>query len=779
MTLVFSLLGGLLIAAVMQLVFANLGVALGLTLLDFSPDDSLSSAATSPETNEDDGSQLDQSQAAKDSLSLPITHFLGFGVAIGLSAVIFIGTLLSVEFSGLLDPLRGIIFGLIFWSAYWLLFIWLCSTTITGITDSLIGSAIASGKQLISTIKQSVGESNDLPDSAVEQQTAIKALTAEVSKLASTQDKIPQLLSSQKDAILSQLDTVIEEKLETSQDKETTEKDHPAKERLNWQLPSEVDRTEVTIAETDQSSASEVTISATSPSLLSQLDLPSWQQIAKSAINQVDLSNWDVERLLQQLSVDPAADLLERNSLKAGSSQKRYTASQLLGSATALLPNSTTQTEPLESSSDLSDNNSASQSIEQSPVDRSAAIQTIQTKIEDYCRYTNLNLLTPQKLSEKVELQLQEHNLSAEQIHVSRQKLSIASIEAVLLKRQKLSLENEQALVQALKLVWPSASSDTELRTKPETEQQTAASEDSEPDLSIHWAADKAYQTVEQYLQTVDWSAVSLEDIKPEVIKVLDQLEREGSFGAIDWQKLVSRIQIHYDVREELAEWLKTAFISKFQSTRPAVIHTAKKLSEHFSDRIAEYLEHGEKSKLQPTEAAEALSQMVGSTIASLPEPSELGDLISYDISLDEGLWDKAKWQQTLESRKDMTEEEIQRVIEWGEQVWQPKAEQVSRWLQTVQAEVSKHLSLPKENLLESAGREINEQVLSTQNALSSQIAAVKEEVKSQVTSVQEEIQIQVDSGRKQIAIAAWWLFIAFVWSGSAAAGAGWLATKY
>ncbi|EDX85401.1 hypothetical protein S7335_3102 [Synechococcus sp. PCC 7335] len=792
MTLVFSLLGGLLIAAVVQLVFANLGIALGLTLLDFSPKDSLSPIATPLETSdsetseENDGSQLDQSQAAEDSLSLPVTHFLGFGVAIGLSTVIFIGTLLSVEFSGLLEPRRGIIFGLIFWSTYWLLFIWLCSTTITGITDSLIGGAIASGKQLISTIKHSVGEPDGLPNSAVEQQSTIKELTAEVSKLASTQDKIPQLLSSQKDEILSQLNTVIEEKLERTLDEETTKTERFSEERLNWQRPSKLDRTEVTVAETDQSSTPEVTISTTSPSLLSQLDLPSWQQVAKSVINQVDLSNWDVERLIQQLSVDPSADLLEEDLLKTNSLQKTYTASQLLGSATALLPNITSQTGPLESSSGLPKyNDSASQSTEQSPEDRSSAIQTIQTKLEDYCRYTSLKLLTPQKLSEKVELQLQAHNLSAEQICTSRQKLSIASIEAVLLNRQKLPLENEQQLVQALKLAWPSVPSGTGLETKlktetkPKTEQSSAPSEDSGPELSVRWAADRAYQTVEQHLHSVDWGAVSLEDIKPEVIKVLDQLEREGSFGAIDWQQLVSRIQIHYDLQEEFAEWLRTVFIRKFQSTRPAVIQTAKELSHHFSDRIAEYLEHREKSKLQPAEATEALSQMVGSVIASLARPSQLGDLIGHDISLNEGLWDRARWQQALESRKDMTEEEIQRVIEWGERVWQPKAEQVSHWLQAVQSEVSKHLSLPKENLLENASREINQQVESTQTALSSQIAAVKEEVKSQVTSVQEEIQTQVDNGRKQIAIAAWWLFIAFVWSGSAAAGAGWLATNY
>ncbi|MGD1863068.1 MAG: hypothetical protein ACFB0D_00800 [Phormidesmis sp.] len=41
------------------------------------------------------------------------------------------------------------------------------------------------------------------------------------------------------------------------------------------------------------------------------------------------------------------------------------------------------------------------------------------------------------------------------------------------------------------------------------------------------------------------------------------------------------------------------------------------------------------------------------------------------------------------------------------------------------------------------------------------------------------DIQRSADAARGQVAIAAWWLFIALVSSGSAAAGAGYLAATY
>ena len=368
----------------------------------------------------------------------------------------------------------------------------------------------------------------------------------------------------------------------------------------------------------------------------------------------------------------------------------------------------------------------------------------------------------------------------------------------MLSRRQNLPTQNKQQLIAALEQVWPSIPLTPEPTAEP-VAADTSESKDSldelpDRDLSLQSVAEKAYQTVDNHLQKIDWDAVSLEDIKPELNTLLSQLEREGSLASIDWQALVSRVKIHHDVREEFTDWLKTALTSQLRSVRPVVVHTAEDLSQYVSEQITNFLKNREKPDLQPEKAAQALSQLVSGAIASLPHPAKLADLASLNISLDRVLWDKDKWQQVLESRKDMSAEEIHQVIEWGEHVWQPKAKQISGWLQAVQAEVSQYLSLPNVSLPDvnlpdvnlpdrdsvvATGQQINEQITTVQTAVSEQITAVKEDIQAQVTAVKEDIQEQVDDGRRQLAIAAWWLFIAFVSSGSAAAGAGWLAIAY
>ncbi len=820
MVLIFSLVGGLLIAVVLQLVFADLGVALGLSLLNLSPQRSAekhlanSSGQSVTESGTDDLAgdtskdtpentpENTKTSASDSDFSLPVTHLLGFGVAFGLSAIIFVGALLSVEFSGLLEPRRGIIFGLIFWSTYWLLFIWLCSTTITGIADSLVGGAIASGRRLISTVKQSFSETNEPSDdsigsdsffsSVVQQQTVIRELAEEVSKLANRQEAIPDLLENQRDILLLEIDTAISQRLNAELSEE--ENEEPAQK-----AESKHSRTEVAIAETDQSAPPAVTISSASTGPLSEL--PSWQQIARNVINQVDLSDWDIETLLQQIPVDTP--------------KPSTIASQIRGSATTLLP---------ERYSKDPDSFSGSHEnlFSKSSTDRSATLQAIQTKLENYCRYTSLSALTTEKLSEKVRSQLQAHNLlekdaSGSEIISTVDTLDIESIETILSRRQNLSAAHRGQLIEALELAWPPVSLAPEQALEktlektleqasephPTVEERASNVEDTKNNSKLsaysitkeasQTAYQSVYQTIDSYFQSIDWDALSLEDIKPEVNSLLSQLE-EGSLATIDWPALASRIQIHHDIRhdikEDLMNWLEATLTSKLQSARPLVIHTAKDLSEYFTEQITNYLKHREKPDLHPVKAVKELSQIVGDAIATLSHSQKLADLADVDISFDQVLWDKSKWQQVLESRQDMSAAEIQQLLTWGEQTWEPKAKQIASWLEAVRSEVSEYLSLPDKTLLAQASEQVSEQIgeqvttvqetiSDVQEAVSEQIVAAKAEVQTQVTAVKEEIQTQVDSGRRQIAIAAWWLFIALVSSGSAAASAGWLATIY
>ena len=101
------------VALVLQLLLANFGLALGLTVLDWSPDDSPDDSPDSSDSSalkQRTSDNKTQSTTASSEFSLPVTHLLGFGVAASLSLVIFAASLLATEFSQILDPRRGIYF---------------------------------------------------------------------------------------------------------------------------------------------------------------------------------------------------------------------------------------------------------------------------------------------------------------------------------------------------------------------------------------------------------------------------------------------------------------------------------------------------------------------------------------------------------------------------------------------------------------------------------------------------------------------------------------------
>jgi len=98
MEVLLSLGSGLAIAATVQLLLTNLGIALGLTVLDWSPSD-----VAAPDLDTDEA--LPPSEG-----SFPVTHLLGAGVALTLSVVLFVAALLATEFSPLVEPRRGAIF---------------------------------------------------------------------------------------------------------------------------------------------------------------------------------------------------------------------------------------------------------------------------------------------------------------------------------------------------------------------------------------------------------------------------------------------------------------------------------------------------------------------------------------------------------------------------------------------------------------------------------------------------------------------------------------------
>lgn len=425
MELLISLMAGLIIAFALQLLLANLGIALGLTVLDFSPQEKSSSESA--------------------EISLPITHLLGFGVALSLSTVLFAAGLLTTEFSQIIAPRRGIIFGIILWASYWLVFAWLCSTTLSNIAASLLGTALGSGRRLVAAICNGAGGS--------QQQTTLQQLTEEVSKLSQDQQR---LLAEQRKAFVADMETLM------SRDAASIATSVPPVEPV--------------------SEALEIS-SSSPPSVLSRLNLPSGRQLLEQAMDHVPDVN--VDTLWQQLRHSSeqqtgqsvihldVADYLQQippwmlqpKILQETFAERIYDPEASADQIKAQL--ATIEREHfvdwLQERGDLAMEQVETVADQLSQLKQAVAaaipsdqpneaIEQMQDKLIAYCRYTNLDLLTPENLQEKVQSQLTEQGLTK-----GLDQLDVEAIEAVLSRRQGLEPDRQQGLVAALHSALPTA----------------------------------------------------------------------------------------------------------------------------------------------------------------------------------------------------------------------------------------------------------------------------------------------------------------------------------
>ncbi|MBE9065438.1 hypothetical protein IQ260_02090 [Leptolyngbya cf. ectocarpi LEGE 11479] len=305
MELLFSLIAGLIIAIAFQLVLANFGIALGLTVLDLSPREKQSSAS------------------ANANIALPITHLLGFGVALSLSTVLFAAGLLTTEFSEIAEPRRGIIFGIVLWATYWLLFVWLSSTTLSSIADSLLGTALSGGRRLITAIQQAVGAKEQTSD----ERAILEELAEEVAELAKEQQQLPQRLATERAAWLAEIaqlsDDVADQNhqsshapvIENAVIEDAVVAPSASSSLLSrLDLPSRRQLLERIADSLDLPSRQQLLERATD-----SLDLPSAQQLLQQAADHVDisnvdlsdLSNIDIQALWHQLRSDDSVDNTE------------------------------------------------------------------------------------------------------------------------------------------------------------------------------------------------------------------------------------------------------------------------------------------------------------------------------------------------------------------------------------------------------------------------------------------------------------------------------------
>lgn len=159
-----ALVVGLLTAFAFQLLLTSLGVAIGITALGFR----VAAAGSLPAENGSENLAEDLKDSATKPLRLGST-VSKIGIAAGLSilatidTVLFAASFLAVRVTQVGDPIVGGMVGLVIWSAYFLILLWLSSAAISSVVGSILGVATAGVRRLVGAIGAAFTSSKENP----------------------------------------------------------------------------------------------------------------------------------------------------------------------------------------------------------------------------------------------------------------------------------------------------------------------------------------------------------------------------------------------------------------------------------------------------------------------------------------------------------------------------------------------------------------------------------------------------------------------------------------
>jgi nucleoid DNA-binding protein len=136
-----ALVAGAMLAFAFQLLFTNLGVAAGISLLGGSSD-----SDSEPKNSTSLGGTLKKIGLA-----------VGLGTLISVTVALFLACLLAVRLSLFVSPVSGAIVGLVIWATFFSLMVWLSSTTVGSLIGSVVNTATSGMQAIVGTAAAAIG----------------------------------------------------------------------------------------------------------------------------------------------------------------------------------------------------------------------------------------------------------------------------------------------------------------------------------------------------------------------------------------------------------------------------------------------------------------------------------------------------------------------------------------------------------------------------------------------------------------------------------------------
>ena len=617
-----ALIVGLITAFAFQLLLTSLGLAIGITALGFRTVASTNDNTSEQEDLETKGLETKdlETEALQKSSSVQLgSTFSKISIAAGLSllatidTVLFAASFLAVKVTQVANPISGALVGLVIWSAYFLILLWISSIAISSIAGSILDLATAGVRRLVGAIGSAFTQSKDtqgdtqteglLTEGAaialIRQETAlslanvrpivedyfktiapppdlemlqrdlvalVKDLKLPVGELRSSDRlRLMELLQRRTGFSQSDADRLVEQLEHHWQEPEESTQPLPSSQELVSELLSVLKSTSPEEIKINQLGAQLEHSFDENPSRVSQLsrwlNLPEidFKQLLRQAFSQIDF-----------------AELVDASGLELSDIQLEDVWQQL-----QVLQ----QRFQEQSKSAAADSDPAIAAVPERVIH-------LRQKLESYLRYTNPEKLTPDRAGLKLKQLLEE-------AEVSLPEFEAADWMALLDRRKSLTQPQRQKVVARLAEVWQGASANRKAKHLQISTPKTLQIPDLSPDSSIQPTLESLFSKVSDYFDSFNPPSFDEQRLQ----QILDRLLENPKFRLPD-----------------LEQWVKSALSKKSPlSTVKAALEAPQSAIQMLPDRLDEW-SHELFTQLL-TEVSEGLPQSRQLLAEALPQP--------------------------------------------------------------------------------------------------------------------------------------------------------------
>ena len=541
-----ALIVGLITAFAFQMLLTSLGLAIGITALRFrtialTNDDTLENPEENPEAKD-----LQKPSIVQGSTFSKISIAAGLSLLATIDTVLFAASFLAVKVTQVANPISGALVGLVIWSAYFLILLWISSIAISSIAGSILDLATTGVRRLFDAIGSAFTQSKDtqtdmqteglLTEGAaialIRQETALslanvrpimeeylKAIVPPQPDLATlrrdllglVKDELPvnkwrsgdrlrlvELIQQRTGFSDSDADQLVEQLESHWQDPDESTQLLPSAQELASELLSVLKSTSPEKITVDQLGVQLEQSFDENPSRVSQLSR--WLNLPKidfKHLLQQALSQVDFEELLDASGLQLSDIQLEDVWQHFQSLQQRFQEKSELATA---------ESDPA--------------------IDPAFPEQVIhlRQKLESYLRYTNPQKLTPERVGHKLEQLLEEAKVSLPDFEA-------ADWMALLDRRKSLTQPQRQQVVARLAEVWQGASANREAKHLKISKPKMLQLPDSLPDLSIQPTLESLFSKVSGYFDSLNPPSVDELFDEQRIQQILDRLLENPKFS--------------------------------------------------------------------------------------------------------------------------------------------------------------------------------------------------------------------------------------------------------